>query len=122
MNTTADYSVSLFDFFPPLHNAVHCEIEDVTEILLKHNFDVNQKFSSHKTTPLHLAVDKRNINLTKILLKNGADVNAATATGSTPLILAIVKNHTEIVRLLLEYGADVTKGKFVFIGFKWICL
>lgn len=114
MNKT-DYSISLFNLFPPLHNAVHFEREEVTEVLLKHNFDVNQKFSADDVTPLHLAVEKQKVSLIKMLLKYGADVDAARAIiGQTSLLMAIRENNAEIVRLLLKFGADATKGIIKF--------
>jgi|WetSurMetagenome_2_1015567.scaffolds.fasta_scaffold320868_1 uncharacterized protein len=94
---------------PAIHLAVYyCKL-GMTQILVKHGADVNQK-DCNQNTALDEAISSwrwdRAEKIALFLLDHGADANAAGKNGRTTLMHAIIHKRFDLVRLLVEKGAD----------------
>ncbi|ELU10545.1 hypothetical protein CAPTEDRAFT_104768, partial [Capitella teleta] len=87
-----------------LHWAAYKGNVDISELLLRHGADPNQR-NDVSNSPLHDAVlneTKDQLNVVKLLIQNGAHVNEKGMNGATPLHYAANNVNTSIADLLLS--------------------
>lgn len=89
-----------------LHLAVDYELEEIVEILLKHNANVNAR-DKYNETPLHLSCRNSNEKITEMLLNYKADVNVESMFLETPLHLSCIYGNEKITKMLLNFNANV---------------
>ncbi|XP_050303936.1 transient receptor potential channel pyrexia-like [Anthonomus grandis grandis] len=90
-----------------LHISCFVGCSEITNYLLKHNFNINliDKWYS----PLHCATLASKVGIVNILLDHGARVNSMTNGPGyeTPLYIAVKVNALDCVKVLMERGAQV---------------
>ena len=106
----ADVNANLTGRGMPLHLAAEHGHKTMTELLLRHGAEPNNRDPGG--TPLHYAVQNGHRAVAEVLLANKADVNAkgngrGVAGEMTPLHMAAFKGFTTIAELLLAKGAQV---------------
>uniref|UniRef100_A0A2I3T686 CCDC144C-like coiled-coil domain-containing protein n=1 Tax=Pan troglodytes TaxID=9598 RepID=A0A2I3T686_PANTR len=89
----------------PLIQAVHCQEEACTVILLEHGTNPNLK-DIYRNTALHYAVYSESTSLAEKLLFHGANIEALDKDNNTPLLFAIICKKEKMVELLLKTKAS----------------
>ncbi len=82
-----------------LECAVHINLNEAVEILLKYGADPNNG------TLLHDAIRSYSLKIVELLLKYGADPNSKDSKNHTPLFNALKVGSTDYVGSLIRHGA-----------------
>ncbi|XP_051004280.1 2-5A-dependent ribonuclease [Acomys russatus] len=91
-------------------------VEEITNLLLRHGADVNARGERGKT-PLISAVERKHAGLVKMLLsREGINIDDKDSEGKTALLIAVELKQKEIVQLLCEKGANTKCGDLVGIA------
>ena len=95
--------------FTPLHIAAQQGNIEITELLLKHEADINAVARSPQSTPLQAAAEAGQTKLVKILSARAKDLNAQTGTKGPALALAIRNGHFDTALQLVEADASLNQ-------------
>ncbi|CAF1118823.1 unnamed protein product [Rotaria sordida] len=102
-----------------LHEAVKIHATSCTELLIKHDININIA-NKNGATALHRAVDLGHLDIVRLLIKYKAELNTKDTSGWTPLHVACTHNDVELVRLLLNRGARLNvTDKQGYSPLKW---
>ncbi|KAL7795634.1 hypothetical protein V8C43DRAFT_279577 [Trichoderma afarasin] len=106
-NRFFEFYLEQFSPVSGLHLAVHFELDEAINILVKNGCDIN----GHKElemTPLLMAIDNGHIGIAEMLLDNGAHTGAKSGKSLIYLTAAMEsKNYSErLVRRLIAKGID----------------
>ncbi|KAH0523952.1 hypothetical protein TsFJ059_008884 [Trichoderma semiorbis] len=113
VNTTCFFPDDIFDYFQlkpfslvsGLHLAVHFELHEAINMLLKNGCDINGR-KGLELTPLLMAIDNGRIGIAEMLLDNGAHMG--TVSGQSIMYLTVAmepKNYSErLVQRLIAKG------------------
>ena len=85
-----------------LHIACNFQLEDIVQLLIKHNIDVNIQDFNNEFTALHYSVNLNNIKITNMLLKGQANANIQDFLGNTAIHYAIIESNNNILGILLN--------------------
>ena len=87
----------------------HSNMKGHTELLLKHDADVNIA-DVRGWTPLHYAAQRGSVSRMELLLKAGANTNCCGQKGESPLWLLLVHGWREAARFLLQNGCNIDQA------------
>jgi ankyrin repeat protein len=90
---------------PPLFHAIDVGDLGMTQYLLDHGANVNQKSLVGQSYFIDV-VQSEKLDVIQLLLRYGADVHAREITGRSIICYAVARGNLELVRLLLGHGAD----------------
>lgn len=90
----------------PLFLAIHFELEDIFNELLKAP-KINVNSMDTRKQPLLINCVRFHPEFIEQLLKAGANPNMPGVNGNTPLMYAVTSHDEELVKMLIRYGADV---------------
>jgi hypothetical protein len=88
-----------------LHLACQCGNVEVTERLVDHHADVNQRDYFDGFSPLYMAALYGNTGCVRLLMSNGAILN------SEILLIASAMGHSKVVSVLMAHGADQNRKR-----------
>ncbi|KAH7150808.1 ankyrin repeat-containing domain protein [Fusarium sp. MPI-SDFR-AT-0072] len=90
---------------PAICAAVSHDYPAITEILLKHGADPDER-DTKRRSPLHIACRQDNHEIVALLMRHGVNADRLDTTGKTELAFATLRGNVALVKVLLENGAN----------------